>query len=232
MSDTLIIIQARMGSKRLPGKMLMKLSNYTLIEWVIKRLKKIKIKAKIIIATTKKKEDDKITKIGKKNKLKVFRGPNNDVLQRFYLAAKKFKAKYIVRICADNPFIDFGEIDLLVKKFKSKNKDYAFNHRNILNSLYADGFGAEILTYSSLVKINHKALKKTQREHVTKYIWDNKKKFKILPILANKSFAHPNLKFDINTKKDLNFMNYFVKKNSININTRAKRIIQLRKTVK
>ena len=55
MSDTLIIIQARMGSKRLPGKMLMKLSNYTLIEWVIKRLKKIKIKAKIIIATTKKK---------------------------------------------------------------------------------------------------------------------------------------------------------------------------------
>ena len=83
-----------------------------------------------------------------------------------------------------------------------------------------------------MVKINHKALKKTQREHVTKYIWDNKKKFKILPILANKSFAYPNLKFDINTKKDLNFMNYFVKKNSININTRAKRIIQLRKTVK
>ncbi len=232
MSDTLIIIQARMGSKRLPGKMLMKLSHYTIIEWVIKRIKKMKSNAKIIIATTKEKEDDKITKIGRLNKLKVFRGPKNDVLQRFYLAAKKFKAKYVVRICADNPFIDFGEIDRLVKRFKSKKNDYAFNHRNKLNSLYADGFGAEILTYSSLVKINDKALKKTQREHVTKYIWDNKKKFKILPILANKNFAYPNLKFDINTKKDLNFMNYFVKKNSININTRAQRIIQLRKLTK
>tara|TARA_B100001250_G_C19541678_1_gene675042 strand:- start:103 stop:801 length:699 start_codon:yes stop_codon:yes gene_type:complete len=232
MPKTLIIIQARMGSKRLPGKMMLKLNNYSILEWVIKRTKKIKNKAAIIIATTKEKKDDTICKIAKNNKIKFFRGPTNDVLKRFYLAAKKFKPKFVVRICADNPFIDYAEIDLLINKFKSKNKDYACNHNNKLNSLYADGFGAEIFTFRSLQEINNKAVKKTQREHVTKYIWDNKKKFKIYSIPANRMLAYPNLKFDINTKKDLRFMNSFVKKSDINIYTRAKQIIKLRKVYK
>lgn len=229
MSKILIIIQARMGSKRLPGKMILKLNNHCILEWVIKRIKQIKNKAHIIIATTKEKKDDKICKIAKKNKIKFFRGPTNDVLKRFYLAAKKFKPKFVVRVCADNPFIDSGEIDLLINKFKSKSNDYACNHNNKLNSLYADGFGAEIFTFKSLEKINIKAIKKSQREHVTKYIWDNKKKFKIYSIPAKKMLAYPNLKFDINTKKDLIFMNSFVKKNAISISTKAKDIIKLRK---
>ena len=232
MKKTLIIIQARMGSKRLPGKMMLKLDNYSILEWVIKRIKKVKNKTDILIATTKEKKDNKICKIAKKNKIKFFRGPTHDVLKRFYLAAKKFKPKFVVRVCADNPFIDSSEIDLLINNFKSKRNDYACNHNNKLNSLYADGFGAEIFTFKSLKEINSKAVKKTQREHVTKYIWDNKKKFKIYSIPATRKLAYPNLKFDINTKKDLRFMNSFVKKNAININTKAKQIIKFRKIYK
>ena len=120
MKKTLIIIQARMGSKRLPGKMMLKLDNYSILEWVIKRIKKVKNKTDILIATTKEKKDNKICKIAKKNKIKFFRGPTHDVLKRFYLAAKKFKPKFVVRVCADNPFIDSNEIDLLINNFKSK----------------------------------------------------------------------------------------------------------------
>ena len=174
MENLSVIIQARMGSKRLPGKSLKKISNKRIIDWVIKRIKKSRKIRKIILATTKSKKDKIFEKIAKKNKILIFRGKTDDVLDRFYKAAKFYNIDIIIRVCADNPFIHFKQLDLLIKKFSSKKYDYICNHQNKLKSNYADGFGAEILTYSSLVKINHKALKKTQREHVTKYIWDNK----------------------------------------------------------
>lgn len=225
MSKTAIIIQARMGSSRYPGKMLKKISNTSLIEWVVKRVKDSKKIKKIILATTSNKVDDILVKIAKKNKILIYRGKNNNVLNRFYETAKKNKINTIVRVCADNPFVDSREIDLLFSMYKKKNYDYICNHQNKLNSNYADGFGAEIFSFSVLKKMHTLAKNKSQREHITKYIWDNFNKFKILSIRAPKSLAYPKLKFDINTRKDLGLINKLVKNNKINLKSRANDIV-------
>lgn len=226
--STLAIIQARTGSQRLPKKVLKKLSNTPMIEWVIKRVKKAKKIKSILLATTKNKKDDVLEKIALKNKIKIFRGNEKDVLNRFYEAAKPQKVNFILRICADNPFIDPEQIDFLIKKFKNKNFDYACNHQNRLNSKYADGFGAEIFTFDLLKKMNTFVTKKKQREHVTKYIWDNMKKFKILSIEAPPELSYPYLKFDVNTSTDYLSINNFVKKYKIKINTKAKHIVEFK----
>ena len=108
------IIQARTGSTRLPKKMIKKLGNEKVIEWVIKRLKKSKKLNQIILATSTRYEDKKLIKIAKQNEISFFTGSEKNVLKRYYDAAKKFKVKNIVRICADNPFISSSEVDLLI----------------------------------------------------------------------------------------------------------------------
>ena len=99
------IIQARMGSKRLPGKSLRSYKNITPLEVLYKRLKKVKEVSKIIVATTKEKKDDKIVNFCKNLNISYFRGSSNNLLNRYYCAAKKFKSKEIIRLTADNPFI-------------------------------------------------------------------------------------------------------------------------------
>jgi len=226
MNNIILIIQARIGSKRFPGKMLEKISNLSLIEWVIKRVKKTKKLKKIIIATTKNKNDNILKKIAKKNKICIFRGSTKDVLNRYYKAAKYFKGNIIIRVCADNPFVDPEQIELLIKKFKKNNYDYVCNHQNRLNSNYVDGFGAEMFTMDVLKLINKKANLKSQREHVTKYIWDHKNKFRIFSIPAKKELAYPNLKFDIDTLKDYISIKNLVKQKKITINSTAKKIVK------
>tara|TARA_E500000178_G_C16877535_1_gene687397 strand:- start:5 stop:724 length:720 start_codon:yes stop_codon:yes gene_type:complete len=226
MRNSSVIIQARMGSQRLPGKILKKIANNSLLDWVIKRVKKSKKIKKIILATTKNKKDDILQEIANRNKIFFFRGQNQDVLGRFYKAAKTHGSEVIVRVCADNPFIDCKLIDLLIEKFKSKKYDYICNHQNRLNSRYADGFGAEIFSLELLQKLFNDAKKKTHREHVTQYVWENKKKFRILALQAPKSLAYPSLKFDINTFKDLNYIKKFVSANKINLLSTAGDIIK------
>lgn len=225
MKSIVAIIQARTGSKRLPRKVLKKISNISLIEWVILRLKKSRRIKKIILATTKQKKDDILVTIAQKNKINFYRGPNLDVLGRFFGAANLQKTDLIIRICSDNPFIDATEVDYLIRKFKSKKYDYSCNHQNRLNSNYVDGFGAEIFTYDLLKKLNFIVKKKSDREHVTKYVWDNIKKFKILSFAAPKKLAFPKLKFDINTLKDFKKINNFVNKHNIKVTTKATQII-------
>ena len=226
MRNSSVIIQARMGSQRLPGKILKKIANNSLLDWVIKRVKKSKKIKKIILATTKNKKDDILQEIANRNKIFFFRGQNQDVLGRFYKAAKTHGSEVIVRVCADNPFIDCKLIDLLIEKFKSKKYDYICNHQNRLNSRYADGFGAEIFSLELLQKLFNDAKKKTHREHVTQYVRENKKKFRILALQAPKSLAYPSLKFDINTFKDLNYIKKFVSANKINLLSTAGDIIR------
>jgi len=225
--NTLCIIQARIGSSRFPGKMTKKIANLMIIDWVIKRVKKSKKLKKIILATSKLKADDKLIEIAKKNKITSFRGSSEDVLGRFYKAALTYKPKFIVRICADNPFVDPFLLDKLVSEFKYKRFDYAFNHQSKLNNKCADGFGAEIMNFQVLKKLNKVVKKISQREHVTLYIWKNMKKFKIQSINSPKKISFPKLKFDVDTKKDLNKLDNFAKKNGISLNTRAEKIVSL-----
>ena len=217
-----------MGSQRLPGKMTKKIGSHKVIEWVIKRLKKSKLVNKIILATTQNKKDIVFKKISRKFKINFFAGKENDVLGRFVDSVNKIKKANIIRICADNPFVDPEQVDLLISYYSKNKFDYVCNHQNRINSKYADGFGAEILSLDLLRKINSLDISEKYREHVTLYIWKNKKKFKIHSLKAHKKLAYPNLKFDIDTQEDLRKIKNLVNKFNINIRTKAEEIIKYR----
>ena len=219
------IIQARMNSTRFPRKMIKKLGNEKVIEWVIKRLKKSKKLNQIILATSTRYEDKKLIEIAKQNGISFFTGSEKNVLKRYYDAAKKFKVKNIVRICADNPFISSSEVDLLIGTFINNNRKFSFNHRSFQKFKYADGFGAEIIAFEDLEAIYKKAFLKKHKEHITLYLWENYKNYELTPakteIPKNKRY----LRADIDNEKDLIMLNDFVKKFSINIDTKTKDIV-------
>ncbi len=221
------IIQARMNSSRLPGKMLKKIGKYSIIEWVIKRLKKAKYLDEIILATSKKKIDRKFKIISRKLNINYFAGNEKDVLTRFIDTVKGIQKANIIRICADNPFIDPKEINKLISFYKRKEYDYVCN-RQVFSKVYCDGFGAEIFSIDLLRKLDKLVKDKNLREHVTLYLWKNKKKFKIHSLKSNKYLAHPHLKFDVDTNNDLNFLNK-IASNKISINTSAKNIVNIAK---
>ncbi len=220
------IIQARINSKRLPNKMFLKIGKLKILEWVIYRVLKSKLLDEVIVAIPDNAENYILERFLKDHNFNIFKGDQNDVLKRFFYAAKKSNADLIVRICADNPFIDHLVIDDLLRKFKFKQFDYLCNHQNKLNSGFADGFGAEILTFDSLFKLNKSAKSKSNREHVTQYIWENMNEFKIQVIKAQNELNFPKLRFDIDTKEDYEKMNEFVLKSNINIETSAIEIIK------
>tara|TARA_B100001123_G_scaffold378781_1_gene447127 strand:- start:927 stop:1730 length:804 start_codon:yes stop_codon:yes gene_type:complete len=175
-NEAICIIQARVTSSRLPGKILLQGYDKPLLLHTIERIKKSKLIKKIVVATSNLKMDEIIYKICKKNRINIFRGHPNDLLSRYYNCAKKYKANTIVRITSDCPLMDYKIIDKIIKKFYSSNVDFISNtHPPVI----PDGFDIEIFNFKSLKKAFFKAKKNFQREHVTPYIWDNPKKFKI-----------------------------------------------------
>ena len=122
-----ILIFARMNSKRLKGKMLMKIGKKSLIFHIIDRVKKIKNKKNIILATSNKKSDDNLVKEARKKKIKIFRGNLNNVVNRAIDCCEKYNLDSFVRICGDRVFLDYKEVDNAIKKFtQSKKNRYSF----------------------------------------------------------------------------------------------------------
>jgi len=173
------IIQARLSSSRLPGKILLNGFDKPLLLHLIERIKKSKKINKIIIATTNQKIDDPIVNLCKKENINYFRGDLENVLKRYYFCAKKFKAEHILRITSDCPLMDFRIVDQVIGEYSKKNYDYV---SNINPTTTPDGFDIEIFPFQILKKTYFNAKKKHELEHVTPYIWDNPKKFKILNV--------------------------------------------------
>ena len=207
------VIQCRIGSTRLKKKSLRKLGNYSIIEWVVRRVKKSKRINEIYIATTKKKEDDCLVKTAEKLKIKIYRGSVNNVFARFSAIAGKTCPNYIIRVCADNPFIDPNEIDKLISKALYRKSDYIFNHVPYKNNNYIDGLGAECLSSKAIAKLIKVKKNKTEKEHVTKYIWNNKKKFKFHYFFASGISKDNNrkIKLDIDYPAQYKFYNSIFK---------------------
>ncbi len=164
------IIQARSKSTRLPGKVMLNINGTPLIGILYKRLKKSKELDDIIIATTKSSTD--LIKFLKKNKIKYFVGSEKNVLNRYYKAAVRFKAKIIVRITSDGILIDPNLVDKFLRKFKKVKVDYLGNSQPLS---YPDGLDIEIFTFKSLRYANLNAKKNYEKEHVTPFIQKNKK---------------------------------------------------------
>lgn len=192
------IIQARMGSSRLPGKVMKPLDNENpLLDSVINQLKNCKLIDEILVATTELKEDDIIVEYLQKNKIKYFRGSSEDVLDRYYQCAKKFNLKNIIRITADCPFIDPTIIDEVLSIYQSGNYDYV---SNFYKNRCPSGFEVEVFSFSCLESSWTQA-NGDEREHVTKFIYNNPKYFKIGSFDNDKSY--PNLHLSVDTKDDL-----------------------------
>ena len=170
------IVQARMGSSRLPGKILLTGYDKPLLIHLVERIKKSKKIDKVIVATTNNKLDNIIFNLCKKNKIDVFRGEEKDVLTRYLTCAKKFKTSTIVRITSDCPLIDHQIIDDMLKKYEKGNYDF---YGNTHPATFPDGYDIEIFSYEALKKSHFNVKNSFQREHVTPYIWDNPKKFLI-----------------------------------------------------
>ena len=172
------LVQARVGSTRLPGKILKEICGKTILHHEIDRLKKCKEIDEIVIATTDKEDDDKIVNEAKKLSVKYFRGSENDVLSRFYYAAKENNADIIVRVTSDCPCIDFEILDKMLIYFKDKYKEKQIDYlSNTINRTYPRGYDIEIFTFSALEKSYINAEKEYEREHVTPYIYDKTNNF-------------------------------------------------------
>ena len=171
--ELLTIIQARMGSSRLPGKVMRKYKGKTYLEILLNRLKRSKRLKKIIVATSLNSEDTKIVNLCKKLNISCLRGSNNDVIDRFYQISKKFNSKNIVRITADCPLIDPKIVDQIVKEYFLRNVSYA---TNTMPPTFPDGLDVEVFSFSALKSAWRVSRKnKNLREHVTTHIRENKK---------------------------------------------------------
>ena len=219
---TIAVIQARLGSTRLPNKMMLSLHGKPIIEWVIKRVQKSKLLDDIIVAIPDNKINDILEYYLKTLDVKVFRGSENNVLNRFYEAVKDENATNIVRICADNPLICGKEIDNLIDFYKKNRCDYAYNHIP-KNNLYPDGFGAEIISFDLLKWLNENVKEGKHKEHCFSYIWDNQDKFIIKTFNPKKELQYPNIKLDVDTFEDY----YKLATKPISINMDAEEIIKI-----
>jgi spore coat polysaccharide biosynthesis protein SpsF len=226
MGSTVAIIQARMGSSRLPGKMMMELSGIPIIEWVVRRAQRAALLDDIVVATSEAALDDKLALVAKNLGVKVFRGSEANVLNRFVKAAEYSEADSIVRICADNPLIDPGEIDRLIQDYNNGGADYVCNHQDRLGSGYADGFGAEIFGFLALNKIASMDLSDRHKEHVTLYFWDNANQMSIRSLPAPSALNYPELRFDIDTYDDFCALKVLVE-NGVSISMEAEEIIKV-----
>lgn len=200
------IVQARLGSSRLPLKSLLSLRGHAIVDWAASRLSKARLLDDVLFAIPDTELDAVLAGHLERKGVKYIRGPENDVLARFCQAAHQARADLVLRVCADNPLIAPEAVDALISFFKNSDADYAYNHIPRGN-LWPDGLGAEIVSRETLEYLGVKAHKASQREHCFNYIWDNPEEFKMVTFNpAEKWLQRPDLKLDIDSVRDFQKM--------------------------
>jgi spore coat polysaccharide biosynthesis protein SpsF len=169
MKSVAAFIQARMGSSRLPGKVLKELNGIPVILHIVMRLKQSRYIDNIVLLTSFNEENDELVKLAKHHNINVFRGSEDNVLARFQQASQAYPSDHIVRITGDSPFVDVGVCDLLLQTYFEKQVDYAF-----LSEQFAEGVDCEVFKTSVLSSLNTAALRESEREHVTLHFYENK----------------------------------------------------------
>jgi len=206
-----VIIQARMGSTRLPGKVLMEIKeNVTMLEYMINRVKKSNNIDGVIIATSTCPKDDKIYDFCKLKNIKCFRGDENDVLSRYYDCSKHYSLENIVRLTADCPLIDPETIDICLNEFFLNQYEYFANTASIKEqkSMYPDGSDVEVFSFQALEETYKKAVNKKDREHVTFYMWKYDNNFKA-GVLKNKTDMSK-FRYTVDYPEDLEVVRFLV----------------------
>lgn len=194
------IMQARVGSSRLPAKVLKKIAGKTVLEHDVDRLNRVKSIDEIVIATTIEERDYKIVDEANRLGVKFFRGSEDDVLSRYYFAAKENNADVVVRVTSDCPLLDSKVTDEIIRFYLENYPRYDYVS-NTLDRTYPRGLDTEVFSFKALEKAFYEAKEDFQREHVTPFIWDNNKEF--LNYQFKQSEDNSNLRLTLDTEEDL-----------------------------
>ena len=203
MPRTVAIIQTRMASTRLPGKVLMPISKKPMLQWVVERTGASTEIDDIVIASTHNPLDDAIADVAKKLGVACFRGSEKDVLLRYLEAARQFNAELIVRICSDSPLVDPELIDETILTFKRAQPDIDFCCNHIPRQ-YPLGLDTQVFSLAALERANILAKKGYERSHVTIYMYEHPNQFKVHNVVPNLTFGKH--RWTVDTPEDLEFV--------------------------
>jgi spore coat polysaccharide biosynthesis protein SpsF len=192
------IVQARMGSTRLPGKVLMELGGSTVLSRVLARLRRSRWIDQIVVATTSSGLDHVIDLECQRIGVCCFRGSEDDVLDRFYQTAQNYHAEAVVRITADCPLTDPGLVDDVIQVFQNQHADYA---NNTVLRTYPRGLDVEVFTYAALSQAWQEASKRYEREHVTPYFYEHPTLFRMTSASGQTDYSR--YRWTLDTLEDL-----------------------------
>ena len=199
---TAAIIQARMGSTRLPGKMMMKIAGKPVVWHEFDRITSSQKIDAVLLATTTNTEDDVLAHWAKENDVVLYRGSAVDVLDRYYHAARELGADIIVRLTGDCPLLDPAIIDAVIGEYEKGGCDYISSGR--LTSTFPDGLDTEVFSFAALKKAWQEARRESDREHVTPYIWRNPGLFRVKTFDNAENLSH--LRLTLDTPSDLELL--------------------------
>jgi spore coat polysaccharide biosynthesis protein SpsF len=198
---TLVIVQARMGSSRLPAKVIADVAGVPMLERVIQRALLARTVDQLIVATSEQQRNDVVAQLSSRLGIECFRGSEDDVLDRYYRAAKHFGATAVVRLTADCPLIDPAVIDKVVRVFLAGDYDYV---SNTLEATYPDGLDTEAFSMEALEAAWSQARLTSEREHVTPYICRRPDLFRLANVKHDVDLSH--LRWTVDEEKDLAFV--------------------------
>ncbi|MBF0341654.1 MAG: hypothetical protein HQL95_11930 [Magnetococcales bacterium] len=208
-----LILQARMGSTRLPGKSMMDCAGAPLVGRIVERLKRCRQLHEIVLATTCKEEDKVLCDLAHTYQVACFQGSENDLVDRYYQAALWQHADVVVRLPADNPVPEPSEIDRIVAFHLQGEFHFSSNLAQVFGNGYPDGIGAEVFDFSSLEMIWKDRADEKKREHLHLNFFDygtqtpvNPERFRVGTVPCPLEFRRPDLVLDVNTLEQYQFM--------------------------
>ena len=200
--NTVAIIQGRMASSRLPGKILLDIAGRPMLAHVVERARRAKMVDRVVVATTTQPEDDAVEAYCRENAIFVSRGSLQDVLDRFYQAALAFHADTIVRLTADCPLLDPQVLDHTVEEFLRTGVDFGCNRLPPpLKRTYPIGLDVEVCTFQALERAWNEAKEPHEREHVMPYLYDTPGRFKVLRVDYEKDYG--DMRWTVDMPEDL-----------------------------
>lgn len=197
----LVILQARMSSKRFPGKVLQDLLGKPMIIRQISRIQSAKNIGKIVVATTRREDDDLLASTLLENEIDIYRGATDDVISRYVKVIRKFQANTVVRLTADCPLVMPELLDSMIEDFSYNNWDYL---SNTIFPTYPDGLDIEIFSAKSLITLYSMKLTDPEKEHVTLGFHNRKKEFNLHNYESNLDYS--NLRWTVDYPEDLEFI--------------------------
>ncbi|MFJ7185414.1 cytidylyltransferase domain-containing protein [Lysinibacillus xylanilyticus] len=195
--NTIVIVQARMGSSRLPGKILKQLGDVDVLTYDIKRCRAIQGVSEVIVATSNLPQDDAIAEWCEMHHVAYFRGSEDDVLDRYVQCAKMYKPDYVMRVTSDCPFVDYEMASEIVSLMEKEKKDIV-----LMNGELPRGLAVELISYEALLRIYESGTEPRHREHVTYYAYEFHEEFNAVTYRIPTNRIAPELRITLDTVED------------------------------